>query len=63
MKEKNKIVSINLPESWCKTLKRMSLEKSLKFEKDISVSLLVKKALKHYYSFEEAKDVVKEKEE
>jgi hypothetical protein len=55
-KEKNKILSVNLPESWCKQLKRMSLEKSLKLEKDISVSLLVKRALKHYYSFEEGKE-------
>lgn len=54
-KEKNKILSVNLPESWCKKLKKISLEKSLKFEKDITISLLVKKALKEKYFLEEEK--------
>jgi len=52
--EKNKILSVNLPESWCKKLKRYSLEKSLALDKDITVSLLVKKAIKEKY-FEELK--------
>jgi len=44
-----KLLTVSLPIEWCKKLREMSLKKSLKTGKNISVSSFVKKALQEKY--------------
>jgi hypothetical protein len=56
MRKDLKAVTISIPTDWHKKLRRLALEKSLKEDKTITVSSLVKMALTKKFGFKEPKD-------